>query len=623
MPKPNPSPPPDPLIELGDNLYVHRGAINVGILRDGNRALLIDYGDGDIASSLRRLGISQIDTVLITHYHRDQASGLTPPAEPTGRPGRIIAPARERACLEDVGAFWRDPARRWHLYDFRPSTLMLAQPLQIDQGCQEGDRLDWGSWQIPVINTPGHTDGSVSYLVQGGDRRAVFCGDVIYGPGQIWDGYSLQQGGHFGERTIRDYHGFLGARTALAHSLERLRGARADALVPSHGVIMNQPIAAIDALLKNLNAAYESYAAIAALRYYFPEMFPEFADRRGFLLASDGIAPPPFIHHLGTTWILVSQTGAALVMDCGARSVIEGIQKLRASGTFDVVDAFWISHYHDDHVDEAPLFQETFPCVTIAEEHVAAIITEPRAYQLPCLSPATVRVDRSVRSGESWDWHEFRLTAYHFPGQTLYHGALLVEGRGSRQFFIGDSFTPCGIDDYCAGNRNLLGTGRGFEACLQLVEDLRPDFLFNCHVDPAFTFTPEQIRFMRENLTARRSSFQQLLPWDDPNYGLDEHWVRVYPYEQDISPGQTAALSVEITNHSAVDQPAACALAAPPGWRTEPVGPAIILAQEDGAIPLTISVPLDASAGRYVIPISVTYAGRRLGQFREAILVVG
>jgi hypothetical protein len=39
---------------LAENLYVHHGIINVGILRDGPRALLIDYGDGDVLAVCRR-----------------------------------------------------------------------------------------------------------------------------------------------------------------------------------------------------------------------------------------------------------------------------------------------------------------------------------------------------------------------------------------------------------------------------------------------------------------------------------------------------------------------------------------------------------------------------------------
>ena len=47
-----------------------------------------------------------------------------------------------------------------------------------------------------------------------------------------------------------------------------------------------------------------------------------------------------------------------------------------------------------------------------------------------------------------------------------------------------------------AHNRNWLGRGVGFQHCLDLIERLQPTHMFNCHVDDAFTFTPDEIQFM-------------------------------------------------------------------------------------------------------------------------------
>src|SRR4030095_15209416 len=50
----------------------------------------------------------------------------------------------------------------------------------------------------------GHTDGSVTYLVEVAGRRVAFTGDLIAAPGQIWEIYSLQKrfpgmrGGYWG-----------------------------------------------------------------------------------------------------------------------------------------------------------------------------------------------------------------------------------------------------------------------------------------------------------------------------------------------------------------------------------------------------------------------------------------
>ena len=105
--------------QLSENLFVHHGVINVGILRDGPRALLIDYGDGDVQDTLDALGVRRIETVLLTHHHRDQSSGLGPLAA-SGT--RVCVPIEERPWVEDVESYWNDPAQRWPCTTFAHTT---------------------------------------------------------------------------------------------------------------------------------------------------------------------------------------------------------------------------------------------------------------------------------------------------------------------------------------------------------------------------------------------------------------------------------------------------------------------------------------------------------------------
>ena len=66
----------DPLTQLTPHLFVYRGGCNVGILSDGERALLIDCGTGAVQTVLFSMGITQIERILFTHHHRDSASGV-------------------------------------------------------------------------------------------------------------------------------------------------------------------------------------------------------------------------------------------------------------------------------------------------------------------------------------------------------------------------------------------------------------------------------------------------------------------------------------------------------------------------------------------------------------------
>ena len=190
-------------------------------------------------------------------------------------------------------------------------------------------------------------------------------------------------------------------------------------------------------------------------------------------------------------------------------------------------------------------------------------------------------------------------------------------------FFAGDSFTMAGIDDYCAGNRNLLGEGVGYDRCLAQIAELQPTHIFNCHVPCAFTFTDEEIRQMRTNLAERERLYADLFPWGQPNYGIDEHWVRPYPYEQNVGGGETATLQVCFTNHSPEARIASCRPILPESWNINiPEQSATIPSKQERHITFSIPIPAHVnSTRRTVIPLDITYDGRPLGQFREAIFV--
>ena len=600
--------------QLSHHLYVHHGHVNTGILRDGNRALLIDPSGISLQTTLTELGITNIEQILFTHHHRDNTSGF-----PISDNVRIGVPEAEKQWFTEVETFWNDPKYRWHLYNCHPHNLMLTNAIPVTDTYTEGSQIEWGPAIIRVLETPGHTDGSITYLVDVDNIRFAFSGDLIYDEGKIWELYSLQKG-----QQTTDYHGFLGARDELKDSLEKVGKSLPTALIPTHGVVMKNPNVAIDALLHQLTYCYDKYVSISALRHYFPKLFTEFEGRADHMPIREGKPPPDFLRHIGTTWLIISDTKEAFVMDCGSPNVIKQIQQLQAEGAISEVTQFWVTHYHDDHVNAIPEFQETFPCETIADGIVAKVIENPKGYRLPCISPAVTRVDRGTGDGDSWTWNEFTMTAYHFPGQTYYHGGLLVEGRGVRMFFSGDSFTMAGIDDYCSGNRNLLGEGVGYENCIRRIQQLKPTHIFNCHVDPAFDFTDREIEFMLDILAEREKCYGDLFPWDHANYGMDDQWIRCCPYEQDVAPGENASLQVEITNHSLAPRTAIAQPILPESWGIEiDTAETTIPPKADGHIQFSIPIPQHCDViERVIIPVEITYNDKPLGQFREAIFVL-
>lgn len=606
---------------LSEHLLVYHGPINVGIVRDGAKALLIDCGDAGVAAALPKLGVTRVEQIIFTHHHRDQACGAYGMA---AAGARIGVPAAEHGYFARPADYW-DDGHLWRIYQsFRPDRLLLSRPLRVDQALADGQEMTFGPAKIRVLGTPGHTEGAVSFLVEVDGNRVVFCGDCIYDEGQVWDVYSLQKGFSKGGQQIGGYHGFMGDRWRLVESLRRIKALRPKMLVPSHGNLMSDPAKAIDTLARRFETCYENYVGISALRHYFPRLFTDYAGRPGQMPIRPGIKPPGCLRHFGTTWMLVSKSGAALVMDAGSPGTVEQLKRLLQQREIKSVEGLWVTHYHFDHTDGIPKFQQEFDCPCITDRRLAEVLTDPKAWRLPCLGVEPIRVHRPMKDGQSWQWQEFKLTSYFYPGQTLYHAGLLAESKGLRMFFVGDSHTPSGIDDYCAYNRNWLGREAGFQYCISLIERLKPTHVFNCHVDQAFTFTPEEIRFMRKNLDRREELFGELVPWDHANYGLDPSWVRCHPYAQGAKPGGQVKLKVVITNHSAKPQAAACRAVLPKAFGGQPTRwvEAEVPAKTEKDLPVIFRVLPGARPGRRVVPVDVKYGRWQLPQFAEAIIDV-
>ena len=54
------------LIKLAATLWICKDVVNVGILRRGDQALLIDFGSGQALNHLEDLGISSVERILFT-----------------------------------------------------------------------------------------------------------------------------------------------------------------------------------------------------------------------------------------------------------------------------------------------------------------------------------------------------------------------------------------------------------------------------------------------------------------------------------------------------------------------------------------------------------------------------
>lgn len=607
---------------LSPAVTVVRGAVNgVCIERDGQKLLV--YGDPEGRWK-------DAEMVLFTHGRRDIVWAGRNPVEGGAE---AVVPATEVEKFTDVATFWTVFwEKRFHDYA-QQSTRIPAAPLPIGETVRGGDRIEWQGLTIRVLDTPGYTRGAVSYIVNVDGIRHGFVGDLIYDDGRLFDLYSLQDA--VPEARIGGYHGYAGRIGDLIASLRKVAAEKPQVLVPARGPVIRDPAGAIARLIDRLQAVYENYLSVSAGRWYFRYRYDVLAKR---VLGHDAEVdwmpyaatieerPPDWIVPIHNSRLILATDGSGFLVDCGSRAILKEVGKLKEQGRLESLDGVFITHYHDDHTDKLNECLREYDCPAYATPILEDVLKRPGAYRLPAMTANPVEGLVVVPDGHSRQWNEFQLTFYDFPGQTLYHDALLVQrDTGETVFFVGDSFTPTGIDDYCLQNRNLLHDGQGYFYCLDLLRDKIPGdaMLINQHVREPFRFTGEQLDLIESRLRLRKRLLAELFPWDEPNYGIDEQWARFYPYGRQVEAGQSIELAVKVLNHSAQARRFDVVLNAPPGFETDP--PSITLTvdpREESAASFRIEIPTGCDPSVYVVTADIRSDALDLRRWCEGLIKV-
>ncbi|MCL2120206.1 MAG: MBL fold metallo-hydrolase [Planctomycetaceae bacterium] len=501
---------------------------------------------------------SELTVLYLTDAHRDAVKNADE------RIKFVVVGEREKQFLVDPqGAFWNDYIARGRFNEEscaqtnRPFTS-IAQPHVEIRGVKEGDVIEQ---LFHVLETPGMSRNSVSYWRGNGNDESVLVmtGNLIHADGKIANLYDLQD--NFPEADIGPYHGFMARAPKLIASLEKIRALKPNTLITHLGQKIENPEQSIDTLIKRLRAVYRNYLSTSALWWYFGE---KRMNASALAILGDDFDPakldrmpeakkhenPDWLIGFSTTRMIRSETGNVFVMDVSGNDVADRIINMHANGDFKTVDGMFVTHYHHDHNAGVPKVAEYFSAPVYGVEPLADILERPGAYRMPCIQNITVPIVRK-KDGETMRWHEFEFTFFDFPGQTLYHNALLVRKGTERPiFFIGDSFTPTGIDDYCAWNRNLLKEGKGYLYCLEKIRSLEPSpLLVNAHVDPPFELDAARLDYIERALRERMKLLADLLAVPEINFGIDHAWCRFDPFVATLPEGESISIKVIITNH--------------------------------------------------------------------------
>lgn len=603
---------------LTSRVVISTGVVNSAIIR-GDKQTAVVYGMPDNPAM-------KADWVLLPHHRRDVVWAAESLIE---NGAQVVAPEAERALIETPEQYWDDfQQKRYHDYE-QQTTKVLARGIKVERWVGDGDTIDLGEVVLDVLETPGFTRGSVSYVARLEDQTIVFTGDLIAGPGKLLDIYSFQDA--IEEANIRGYHGYGGRFAALLASIEKVKALKPDVLVPARGEIIRRPLPALDKLSQRVKELYRSYLSTSALNWYFKEdRMGQCAERILGPQAEFSLMPysayedtPDWIWVKGTSRLIISETGHSLLIDCGNAGVIEGVKELLEAGVINKVDGIFVTHYHDDHTDSVQMASEEFDCPVYAVQSYVDILQHPGNYHMPCLHHTPIEKVMAKQHGDIMEFHEFKLTFRVFPGQTFYHGALLVEPPNKTPvFFVGDAFSPSGMDDYCVLNRNLMHKDDGFLYCFEQIRALGENYwLINEHIPHVFRFSEKELETLETQFLKRIDTVRSLTVWDDPNYAVDEQWAVLYPYGLQVKPRGTHEFNVVITNHSSKRRDYDVQFRLPEGAELISVTPAAKV-PAGGLVFVRAMIRLPEQSGHYLIRADVKSDGIDVRDWVESTVIV-
>jgi glyoxylase-like metal-dependent hydrolase (beta-lactamase superfamily II) len=525
-------------IEVSPGIWRTPGLPAGYALVDGEAALLIDAPMP--AEGLQADGVKKIETVLLTHHHRDSCAAAAQFLA-AGVKVRASKAAAKWLTPDNVRKYWQESLP---LRNSRTAYLVVPEGMRgVDCTLEDGQTIRWHDWSIRVVATPGHSRDHVAFAARKGKEGPLmlFCGDALAEPGKLWSPYT----------TDWDHWTDAGL-TPTAQTLRTLAKLKPALLLPAHGPVVRKDAKAV---LARTAAAVEDVAFLKSFERFTKKRLGN-APRYRFLVKeqaeSNGSKPwsnvSDHLYLTGNTYVLVSRDNACLVVDPWYPHSTPQVARLRKAHKLGPIEVVMFSHAHYDHYDgiyDLP-GRKDYQVWTL--DRVAGPLADPYQLRAPFLDTRPVKFDRRFQDGDTATWHEYTFRFHHLPGQSEFTMGVVTRIDGKKCFFTADNWFH---QDQFSGSGGWMGLNRSYPlpyaASAQKVLDAKPDWVLAEH-GGAFEFNAEDFRRRVQWGQASAKAADAVCVSGSLRHDWDPSRVHFEPVIQKAEPGGTVKGVLVITN---------------------------------------------------------------------------
>lgn len=167
---------------------------NLYVIGTPGKLMLIDSGNGVSTDQILKLikenyHTDEIQAILQTHYHIDHILGLYK-FKKKFPSLKVYAHELEANIIEVGDKRFINPMADMFTGPIQsimePIAKMFGinpEPIHVDFKLKDGDIINWGSLELQVIHTPGHTPGGICLHEK--NKKILFTGDTVFSHGSF------------------------------------------------------------------------------------------------------------------------------------------------------------------------------------------------------------------------------------------------------------------------------------------------------------------------------------------------------------------------------------------------------------------------------------------------------